>query len=179
MNKAILTGGIVVLILACVSMFCLRMSYNNKEIEYRNLSDAQRTVISTHYDEMWKILQQQAQVTNEYKDGFKEIFTGIIGGRYDKGDGSLMKWIQESNPNFDASMYKELMVSIKSERKAFTTCQDRMIDIVNQHKNLVTTEPSKWFISNVTPIEFTPITSSRTNNAMESGIDDEVDLFKK
>ena len=55
---------------------------------------------------MRKVLKQKAQVTDEYKSAFESIYPKLIEGRYSKGDGSLMKWIKESNPNFDVSLYQ-------------------------------------------------------------------------
>jgi exonuclease V gamma subunit len=90
-----------------------------------------------------------------------------------------MKWIQEANPHFDTSLYKTLMETIESERKAFLNAQNRLIDIIRQHETLCESYPSKWFIINTTPIEYTVISSTRTKSAMETGIDDDVELFNK
>ena len=64
-----------------------------------------------------------------------------------------MKWIKESNPNFDVSLYKDLMQSIEIQRSEFQTSQERMLDIIREHETLVKTYPAKWFISDTKPIE--------------------------
>jgi hypothetical protein len=126
---------------------------------------------------MWKVLQQKAQVSNEYKEAFAEIYPQLIEGRYSQGDGSLMKWITEANPTFDTSLYKDLMLSIELLRTEFQKSQERMLDIIREHNVLLTTMPSKWFISNTSKIEYTVISSTRSKTVMNTGIDDEVDLF--
>ena len=88
-----------------------------------------------------------------------------------------MKWIQEANPNFDTSLYKDLAQSIEIQRTEFQKVQERMIDIKREHEVLLTTVPSKWFISNKTPIEYTIISSTRSKVVMETGLDDDVSLF--
>ena len=88
-----------------------------------------------------------------------------------------MKWIQEANPNFDTSLYKDLTQSIEIQRTEFQKVQERMIDIKREHEVLLTTVPSKWFISNKTPIEYTIISSTRSKVVMETGLDDDVSLF--
>lgn len=165
----------------CVATSVIGMyfSYNNQEVALRKQAEAQRDKVEGTFDTMWKIISQQAQVSNEYKDAFKEIFPELIAGRYSQGDGSLMKWIQEANPHFDTSLYKTLMETIESERKAFLNAQNRLIDIIRQHETLCESYPSKWFISNTTPIEYTVISSTRTKTAVETGIDDNVELFNK
>ena len=96
---------LVALSLIGVSMY---FSYNNQDAKIRAQAEAQRGKIEGVHDKMWKTLQQKAQVTDEYKDAFKEIYPALIEGRYSQGDGSMMKWITEANPDFDTSLYKDI-----------------------------------------------------------------------
>ena len=155
------------------------VNFNNREVNLRNLAEAQRGNIENVYDKMWKILQQKAQVTDEYKEAFREIYPQLIEGRYSQGDGSLMKWIQESNPNFDTSLYKDLMNSIEVERTYFAAEQKKMLDIIRQHNTLLQTIPSGWFLSGKMPIEYTVISSTKAKNVMQTGEDNDVDLFNR
>lgn len=164
------------LVITLVSMF---FTYNNKEVGLREKAEAQRGNIEAVHDEMWKTLKQEAQVTDEYKNAFEEIYPKLIEGRYSQGDGSLMKWIQESNPNFDTSLYSRLMQSIEVHRAQFTTEQKKMLDVIREHKTLCKTFPAKFFISNTEEIEYEVISSTFTKSVMMNGKDDEVDLFKK
>jgi hypothetical protein len=170
-----LIGAIV---FAAVGLVGAYISYNNKYTTMKNLIAAKQTDIENNYDAMWKIISQQAQVTEQYKDSFKEIYIGIMDARYGSGDGTLMKWIKEANPEFDASLFKTLMISIEANRKEFMNKQTQLIDMHREITNLQTVIPSKWFVPN-TPIEIKIITSSKAKRALESGMDDEVDLFGK
>jgi hypothetical protein len=89
----------------------------------------------------------------------------------------MMKWIQEANPNFDTSLYKDLMQSIELNREEFRKTQERMLDIIREHIVLLTSVPSKWFVSNKERIEYTVISSTRSKVVMETGLDDDVSLF--
>lgn len=168
---------IVLIIVAAFIAIIVGMyfSYNNKEVSLRNQSDAQIGKIEGVYDKMWKVIQQKAQVTSEYKDAFKEIYPELIAGRY-SGE-SMMKWIQESNPEFDASLYKDLMQSIEILRTEFQHAQEKELDIIREHKNLCSTYPSKWFVSNTEPIEYTIISSTKSKATMETGLDDDINVF--
>lgn len=180
MNTKII--GLIILCVVVVfgaSLASTYFTYNNKEIALRTESEAQRSKIEGVHDKMWKIIQQKAGVTQEYAESFDSIYTHIIGGRYDSGDGTLMKWIKESNPQFDSSLYKDLSESIEVYRTEFQKSQERMIDIIREHTTMCTTYPGKWFISNTTPIEYTVISSSRSKVVMETGLDDDIDIFKK
>lgn len=178
-KNIILASVLAIVVLAAGSVIGCYFHYNNQEISLRQQSEAQRGKIEGVHDKMWKVLQQKAQVTDEYKSAFESIYPKLIEGRYSKGDGSLMKWIKESNPNFDVSLYKDLMQSIEIQRSEFQTSQERMLDIIREHETLVKTYPAKWFISDTKPIEYKVISSSKTKMVMQLGEDNDVDLFKK
>lgn len=177
MKKIVLIVLSVIIGLGVVVGLGMYFSYNNTEVELRKQAEAQKGKVEGTYDKMWKVLQQKAQVSNEYKDAFAEIYPQLIEGRYSQGDGSLMKWITEANPNFDVSLYKDLMTSIEVLRTEFQKSQERMIDIIREHEVLLNTYPSKWFISNKTPIEYTIISSTVSKQVMETGLDDNIKLF--
>ena len=178
MKKIVLITLLVILGCGAATFAGMYFSYNNKEIALRAKAEAQIGKIEGVHDKMWKVIQQKAQVTTEYKDAFAEIYPEIISGRYSgEGDGSLMKWVTESNPNFDTSLYTDLMQSIEILRSEFQRNQETMLDLVREHKTLCTTYPGRWFISNTMEIEYTVISSTKSKVVMDTGIDDDVKLF--
>ncbi len=180
MTKIIILVITALVLTIGISLFIMNISYDNKEIELRTEGEAQEKKCEAYFDKMWKILKQKAGVTDQYKNAFKDIYTGLIAGRYSQGDGTLMKWIRESNPSFDASLYKDLMNSIESQREGFFNEQSRLIDIKAQHEMLIKKAPSNWFIdSGIKPLEIKIITSESTKNTYETGEENEVDLFGK
>ena len=72
----------VVLVIIWIAMY---FSYNNKEIALRKESEAQRGKIETVRDRMFQIIREQANVSNEYREAFNEIYPKIIAGRYEHG----------------------------------------------------------------------------------------------
>ena len=169
----------IILGIGIISVVSLYFSYNNTEINLRQQAEAQRGKVEGSYDRMWKIISQKAQVSEQYKDAFMEIYPELISGRYANDGDMLMKWIQESNPNFDTSLYKDLMQSIEIERISFQRSQEKMLDLIRQHTVVCNTFPGKWFISNKTPIEYTIISSTKSKMTMETGLDDDLDVFQK
>ena len=160
-----------------VSMIGSYFSYNNQEVALREQAEAQRGKVEGVHDAMWKIISQKAQVSQDYRTSFDSIYTHIISGRYSQGDGTMMKWIKEANPNFDTSLYKDVMDAIEVQRTQFMKAQERMLDIKRQHSTLCKTYPSRWFISNTSEIEYTVISSSKSKEVMESGKDDDTKLY--
>ena len=181
MNSGVKTIAVIAVIiivaLGVITTVGSYFNYNNQEIALREQAEAQRGKVEGVHDAMWKIISQKAQVSQEYREGFDSIYTHIISGRYSQGDGTLMKWIKEANPNFDSSLYKDVMDAIEVQRTQFMKAQERMIDIKRQHTTLCKTYPGCWFISNKSEIEYTVVSSSQSKEVMESGIDDNVKLF--
>ena len=173
----VVVGLIIIFALVVITSVGSYFNYNNQEVALRKKAEGQRKNIENVHDAMWKIISQKAQVSSEYREGFDSIYTHIIAGRYSQGDGSLMKWIKEANPNFDTSLYKDVMESIETQRTAFAREQKMMIDIVREHSTLCNTYPGCWFIKNTSEIEYTVVSSSKSKEAMTTGVDDDVKLF--
>ncbi len=170
---------LVLVVFGGLIYFLLGISYRNDEIALRNTFEAKVSDVEASHDKMWKVLQQKAGVTNEYKAAFEKVFPQIIEGRYSgQKDGSLMKFVVEANPTFDTSLYKDLMQSIEAERAAFLTKQEVAIDVQREYNTFIAQQPASFFMGPaVKPVAYKVISSSRSKAAMESGEDNEVDLF--
>ena len=126
---------------------------------------------------MWKVIKQKAEVSDKYRETFERVYPEIIAGRYSDGS-SAMKWIQEANPNFDTSLYNDLMQAIEIQRTHLHNAQTRMLDVIRERASLIESYPSRWFITNKSEIEYEVISSTKTHNVVETRIDDDVDVFK-
>lgn len=180
MNKNVLITIIIVAVVAIfgITWFSMSVSYQNQEVRYVNQFKAENQKIEAVYDNMWKSIQQIAEVSGQYKDSFKDIYVQITDARYDKDNGVLMKWITESNPNFDPALYQRLAGVIEVERRRFLNAQTKIIDIVREHNNMLDVIPSKWFLSGKEYLEYEVISSSRSKNVMETRMDEDIEVFK-
>lgn len=175
--KTILSS-IGLLIVSLVGLyFIMYISINNKSVELTNLSTAQKGVIEANFDKMWKVISQQAQITEKAKESFKEMYIPLIQGRYANNDG-LMLWIKEQNPEFKWELYERLMVSIESLRTEFFNEQKKMLSIINQYDNLRAMFPGKWFVGDLPDIKYEIISSTNAKNVMNTRIDDSIELFE-
>lgn len=170
-----------VLVLGVVGLLGMYITYSNQEVELSTQFGAQTKANSVIYDKVWKTLQQKAGVADQSADKFKEIYASIMDSRYDGKDQVLMNWIQESNPNFDMSIYKDLSLSIEANRAEFANVQNKLIDIKREHQNLRLKIPSSIFLSikGVKELELKIVTSTRTEKSFETGKDDDIGLFEK
>ena len=173
--------GIIIIAIVVVAIVLIAMyfSYNNKEIALRKEAEAQKGKIESVHDKMWKVIKQKANVTEQYREMFEKVYPDIIAGRY-SGEGAMaMKWIQEANPEIDASLYKDVMQAIEIQREHLHTAQTRMLDVIRERAALIESYPSRWFISNKSEIEYEIISSTRSKTVMETGLDDDVEIFAK
>jgi hypothetical protein len=188
MKKGLLITLGVVALFAIITVFWA-IGVSNSEIRIHQTGDAQQKVCAAFFDKMWKIIKQDAQVADKYKDAFAKIYPDLIAGRYSKNDGSLMKWITESNPNFDTKLYDKLMAAIDGERNGFFVEQEKLVDIDRQHKTMRQTFPNSMIIGSRHNIGYeadangkvikegiTIITSDVTENAYKSGKENDIDL---
>ncbi len=168
----IIVAAVAILLVLLIMFF----TYNNKEIYLRKEADAQRKKIESTHDKMWKVIKQKAEVSDKYRETFERVYPEIIAGRYSDGS-SAMKWIQEANPNFDTSLYNDLMQAIEIQRTHLHNAQTRMLDVIRERASLIESYPSRWFITNKSEIEYEVISSTKTHNVVETRVDDDVDVF--
>lgn len=174
--KGLLIGlGVLLVLVVSVAFWAIGLS--NNEIRTRNRGKAQQESCAAYFDKMWKVLQQEAQVADQYKEAFKEIYVPLIEGRYSQGDGSLMKWITEHNPQFDTKMYDKLMTAIEGQREGFFVEQQKLIDIDRQHKDLRITFPNSLVVGKREDLGIVVIKSLKTEEAFATGQENDVDLF--
>lgn len=149
---------------------------NNKFETTKAQYEAQQDVDKAIYDEMWKVISQQAGVSEKYSEDFKANYQAIMSSR--NYGGEMMKWITEANPNFTPDLYSKLMNTIEAQREKFTINQKKLIDLHRELKVMLNTFPSNILLFNKTLPELKIVTSTRTEKSFETGKDDDTGLFK-
>lgn len=184
MKEFFISAGVLLTLVIITIIWAIGIS--NTEVRLKFRGEAQQTVCEAFFSNMWEIIQTKAGVANEYKEGFKEIYVPLIEGRYSKDNGTLMKWITESNPQFDPALYKDLMVSIEGQRNGFFLEQSKLIDIDREHKTLRNTVPAQFVVGSRPNIGKTAdkegiviLKNLATIDAYVTGTDSSPDLFGK
>ena len=177
-KKSIITLSIIGLLLfGCIVTFSSYRQLYDQNVELTSKFEAQKGTVALSFDKMFKILKDQAHVTDKAAEAFKGIYVGIMEGRYSKGDGSLMKWITEQNPSFDQTIYTKLMNSIEAQREDFFLEQKKVLAIMEEHENLRNHFWSHLMLGNIPKFEYLAITSTTTENVVKTGHDD-TDMFQ-
>lgn len=178
-KKLIITLSVVVIaVVLAIMFFSMSISYSNREAKLVNQFNMEMKNREATFDNMFKDISQIAQIAEEYKESFKDIYVHITSERYDKDDGVVMKWIQESNPQFDTKLYDRLANTIEVRRQEFLLVQRKLMDIENQHNNMLDVFPSSLFLSGRQRLDYQVISSTHAKKVMETGVDDDIELFK-
>lgn len=175
----IIAGVVGTLALLFVGRFFYIISVQNEEVQARNRVEAQKKNVETHHDAMWKILAQKAGISEQFKpEDYTKMLAEVVEGR--KG-GSFAKFVQEQNPNFDLSLLKDLGQSVESEHKVVVREEKKLLEYNRVHADIIGDRWKRRYLDSdqKEPIDIVVITSSRSKKAAETGIDDNVDLFKK
>lgn len=180
MNKTLsvilATVGIFVFLIAFIGISYV--SASNKEIALRAQFNAQDTKLPTIYDNTFKVIQEQAGVSQEYEKSFKENYQAIMQGRYGvSGDKALMKWIQESTPNYSTALFEKVANSVQEQRNTFTYEESKAIDIKREHDQLLNQFPSSIFVGGRPALVLHLVTSNRTEKAFQTGKDEPINMF--
>ena len=165
-----------VVILASIPVISYWVNTSNTEIDIRNTIPAQTDNVDLFYTKMWETLSTKAGVTKEYAKDATAFQVAVMEGRYSTGE-KMMMWIQESNPTFDQSLYKDLMNSIEGLREGFFVEQQKLRQLKLEHDNLITKFPSKIIVGKRGQIEVQLLVNQATKNARETGIDESPTLF--
>lgn len=171
--------GLVFLLVFGASLGSYWMQVYNHEVSLRNQASAQQKNLENVFDQTWKTISGVAKVSEKYAADFREIYPKLMDARYGKGDGTLMKWIQEHNPQFDTSLYAKVSNAVENYRGQFAFEQKKLLDIKRQHDDLRLSFPSKFFIGNSSEIVVVLVTSSVTKAAFATGEDNASDPFSE
>jgi len=137
---------VVVIVVISASLFFYDMGVDNKEISFRERFKAQEKICMTSHDEMWKVIKQDANVTDKYYEDFEAIFPQIANGML--SDEAMFQWMAGFNPEYSTELYAILMKTIKDERTKFKRAQDICVDVSREYVTYVKKKPTTWFIDN-------------------------------
>lgn len=179
MRNTILIVTASIAVLFGIIYVSMSISASNREASLRNSIEAKIKDNKSNYTKMFEILVEQAGVSAQYAEDFKEIYPSLVEGRYKHGGGQMMQWIQEKNPTFDTSLYKQVMTSIEAQRESFHSTQQQLTDLSRQHNNLLTMFPTKWFLSDIQKIEIPIVINDAADKAFSSGKEESMNLFPR
>ncbi len=172
-------GSAAFVVLALLVVFIMNISYQNIYERIDQDIQAQYKKIESNYEKMSRVILQQAGILNKYSTDFREIYKGMMQGRYGKdGSKAMWQWIKEQNPQIDSALYAKLMTTVEAQRTGFDRQQGKVTDMIAESNKMLKVAPARWFVNGEIK-EAKIVSSSNTKVIMETGIDDSSnDLFK-
>ena len=175
MKGILITVGLIVLLGG--GFWIWTMNVKSSEIKLRTQIEGQQEMTQAFYTKLWEVLKFKAGVTDQYKEVFQKQQEDIMTGR--KTDGEMMKWIQEANPSFDVSLYKDLMNSVQGERDGFFIEQKKLRDMKVSHDYMLANPWTKWILKGKEPIQVVILQNQASIKAYETGVEETINLFDK
>lgn len=170
-------GIAAVILLTAIITGANLWSHRMEIISLEQRIDAQYVTNQSNYDNMWKRFKEMTQVTELQAEQFKDVYTGLITGRYEDSE-LLFKMVSENNPQMGTEVYTNLQNAIESGRTSFANDQKTITDIIREYN----TQIQRYVILNMfmnrqqKDAKDFIITSERTQNAFDSGKDDEIKI---
>jgi hypothetical protein len=182
MTKSITILSVLIGIIAIgiISFGTVMHTYNSAS-QLKNVYDMKISANAAEFDNMWKKIREVSQIPEQKKKAFQEIFAGYAESRNSGSKSQLMTWVQEAVPNLDLSVYDQLINIIAGSRDTWTMKQTELVSIAEQYNQKLVVFPSNIILGifGFQKIDPKIITSTRTQEAFASGVDDEVGLFNK
>ncbi|MGG3987434.1 hypothetical protein [Bacillus smithii] len=171
-------GVIVAFVLILIGTVIMVWNQRGEAVDLETQIQAQYKSNQSNYDAMWKRFTEIAQVTDIQAKQFKDVYTGLITGRYNDTN-LLFKMIQEQNPQLNGEVYTKLQNEISAGRIEFDRNQKKILDMIAEYNRLVQHRGLLMaIITQRKPLDSDKyiITSDKTEKAFESGKDGVIDL---
>lgn len=152
MKYVAIAFGVVALMVVIVlaSLGFGYVSFSNDANRFEADIPAQYEQMKNVYDNGWKEVMETSQIPENYADDMKSVWQATLTGRYgDKGSQAMLQFIKESNPNIDASLYKQVQEKIEEFHSTFSTSQTRIISIKQSYNQYLTATTGGRFYNTI------------------------------
>jgi hypothetical protein len=181
-RKSLQWAGIILVAFLFIGSCSTLKNFYNREADLRTEFEMKMEKRTAFYDKMWKTIAQKSQIALKNDSSFQKNVNVIMEGRKDAGD-VFMKWVQESNPNANydqvSALYQDLSRSVEAQRDGFFIVETEIMGVVQEHTRYLRRFPNNIYAKMFHRgfLQYDPITSSRTDNVIETGKDDDIKVF--
>lgn len=179
MSKGIIASLAIVGVIAIfiITVAVMYVSTSNTEIRLRNQIDAVQLDNQNEFQLMWTRIEQVTQVTRAERESVERIIVNYADQRTGEGGGGrFINAVREAIPNIDNATFVNLQNTIVASRDRFANRQRQLIDLKREHDNIIMTFPGSIFVGNRPQVDITVITSTRTQETFQTGLDDNIKL---
>lgn len=129
------TIGLIVAGVIATIMFIVGLSWYNGAVSLTNTTEAQWRDNQNSYDAFWKTVKETAQITDRYKEDFKQVLIGATELRFKNTGGTGVFALAEANPALAPEVYTQLQRVVEAGRIDFKRSQTTLLDKQRALKN--------------------------------------------
>lgn len=160
--------------LAVVFLFNI-LGIKREEISQGTKVESQQKFVEISHDKMWKVIAQKVGITKQFTPEDQiAMLSEVVEGRT---GGTFAKSVTESNPTYDLSLLKDLSQSVEAEYAVVLREEKTLLEDVRVYNNIVKDPYKSFFLGGKQPLVAKVISSTRSKETIETGIDDNVDIF--
>ena len=187
MSKGLIISGVMAATVVAVGAWGV-LTYvsfanqgNRMEIALKTKHENLGNVLSSGYQQISGVVQ----VTEMAKDDLKEVFTAAITAREgEDGSKAIFKMVTESNPNVDASLYREVQRVVQATKKEYQSEQTAFLMQKANYKEALGTVWGGWWLKTagypkVDPDSYKIVVTSKASTALQTGVEEEIVLRPK
>ncbi|HNC58671.1 MAG TPA: hypothetical protein PLP33_24810 [Leptospiraceae bacterium] len=164
--------GLSVALVLCIVLWIF--SALNSDTVLRNQLIQRNETAQTDYSAGYNILTNQYSLKKEEDAVLKDIYLGVVEGRYKNDKNVLFKMVTEQNPSIDREMAKRFFNSLEVYFNQRASNFKDLAELKRRHDTMLDTMPSSviYRLFGREKIKIVYVKDSGTAESFKTGIDD-------
>lgn len=146
----------------------------NSENTLRNRLIQRNETVKVEYSNGYNILSNQNNLRKEENVWAKDVYLGVVEGRYKNDTGVLMKMVTEQNPGIDRTIATKFFNSLEIYFNQRSASFKDLAELKRQHDTMLTTVPRSLILKlfGRDKVDIVYVKDSQSTESFKTGVDD-------